>query len=82
MAPICTKIQEVFILWIHEPPHPMLYSHHQVYLPHYLQSEQHRSPVSLPGRKDHALLVPLFDPNLRFTFEEGILGGVAPPKDR
>jgi hypothetical protein len=22
------------------------------------------------------------DPNLRLTFEEGILGGVAPPKDR
>ena len=22
------------------------------------------------------------DPNSRFTFEEGILGGVAPPKDR
>ena len=22
------------------------------------------------------------DPNLRFTFEEGILGGLAPPKDR
>jgi len=22
------------------------------------------------------------DPNLRLTFEEGILGGIAPPKDR